>query len=183
MAVILTWPYDVFILTEVRTPVASQNSLARLASTHRCSCLWSQVPPPSPTFAVSPGGTMILAREPWQVRHFAFPALKRWESLSRMVSGNIIGPNQETLTVIAMYGFAESHMLRKNNEDMIKEALASLSCLTNPSLLAGDLNVTRAASPILSSAPNSGMHFLSPLTFQPQCLEMEAGQSRLLLIM
>ena len=105
---------------------------------------------------------MIIAREPWQVRHFAFPALKRWESLSRMVSGNIIGPSQETLTVIAMYGFAESHVLRKNNEDMIQDALAALSRLTNPSLLAGDLNVTREASPILSSASDSGMHFLSP---------------------
>ena len=132
MSVILTWPYDVFILTEVRTPVPAQRALARLVSSHNCACIWSTVPPMSPTFSVSPGRAMILARQPWQVRHLAIPALRKWDMLCGLVSGIIVGPNQEALTIIAMCGFAESHVLRKNSEDMIQDALAALSRLTTP---------------------------------------------------
>ena len=161
---LLSWPYDLFILTEVRTPASAQRTLARIAASHNCSCLWSVVPPPSPTFSVSPGGIMIMARQPWQVRHFAIPALRKWEMLSRMVSGLVMGPSQEKLHVVALYGFAEGHLLRKNNEGMIQDALASLSSLTSPSLLAGDFNITRAASTSLSSAL---LRYSFPLTFIP----------------
>ena len=119
-------------------------------------------PPPSPTFAVSPGGTLIMAREPWIAKAHADPSLEKWRMRSRLAVATLVAPGKPTMRIVAAYGYPESHHSRGANDDMLADIVMSVASQTCPSMLAGDLNVSLQASKSLSLAPTFGVHPISP---------------------
>ena len=51
---ILSLPFDVFCLSEVRASWSAKRAMSRVASAAGFAAVWSNSPPPSPTFRVSP---------------------------------------------------------------------------------------------------------------------------------
>ena len=119
-------------------------------------------PPPSPTFACSPGGTAIFARHEFALHEECVPSLRRWRALGRVVVASIRGHLGEKYVFVACYGLPVSHPQRGTNEVLLSDVLAYLSSLTCPSFLAGDLNDSVHSSPILSMASAIGVHDLTP---------------------
>ena len=161
---LLSLPFECFVLSEVRVPSSSVRSLSlsRVASSLGFSSVFSPSPPPSPSFACSPGGTAIFARHEFALHEECVPSLRRWRALGRIVVASIRGHLGEKYVLVACYGFPVSHPQRGANEVLLSDALAYLSSLTFPSFLAGDLNDSVHTSPILSMASAIGVHDLTP---------------------
>ena len=65
---ILSLPFDVFCLSEVRASWSAKRAMTRVASAAGYAAVWSNSPPPSPTFRISPGGCAIFVRAPLSVQ-------------------------------------------------------------------------------------------------------------------
>ena len=139
-----------------------QKATARRFAADGSSVVWGLPPPPSPTFAVSPGGVAIVARPPWKVRPYMLPALRKWTQMSRMVVARAAHPCHN-LVLLCVYGFPESHPNRSMNEEMLIEAFATMASLTMPAILGGDLNTIHGESLAMVLAEALGILCVSPI--------------------
>ena len=136
-------------------------SLARVASALKCSVVWSNSPPPSPTFAVAPGGCAIFARSPLVMEELRPPALEKWRNEARLCVARVTDSGKRAVCVVACYGYPPSHQGRRANEAFLMDALAFTGRLNYPSLLLGDLNDHPSTSNALAQASIFDMHRLS----------------------
>ena len=114
------------------------------------SLVWGLPPPPSETFAASPGGVALAVKHPYSVR-LMFPALlKRWYDLSRLLVARIAYAQWECVC-ITIYGFPRSHISYPDNEGLIVDVYTFAQGLRTPVIIGGDLNVSIRSSPALSA--------------------------------
>ena len=102
--------------------------------------IWSASPPPSPTFAVAPGGTALLVKTPLVVQAIRPPCLERWFLEARLCIGLVRDSFRLKLVVAVCYGYPRGHPSRCANEAFLRDVLTWLGMLTCPSMLLGDLN-------------------------------------------
>ena len=158
---LLSLPFEIFCFCEVRVPGKSKRSLARVASSHRCSVVWSNSPPPSPTFSVAPGGCAIFVRSPLIMEELRPPALEKWRNEGRLCVARVTDSGRRTVCVVTCYGYPPSHQERRANEALLRDALAFTGELTCPTLLLGDLNDHPSTSHALAQASIFDMHRLT----------------------
>ena len=163
---IVAWPFPLFLLSEVRVSATGQRALERRASREGITCVWSDPPPPSPTFSVSPGGTAILARAPLVAKTQPVPELQQWVSAARVCIARVTYPCVSELSssfvAFVIYGFPESHAERGRNDELLRDVFVSLGAWKSPILVAGDLNTTISHSATLSQADQWGFQRVSP---------------------
>ena len=147
---------DLLLLSEVRASIPQQRSMARRAKRSKYGVIWSDPPPSTTTFEVSPGGTAILARHPIAISKVTVAHTERWESLGRVCAAKIILGNFVAL-VVSIYGFAVSHPMHRLNDVMLKQVFAWIAEQTLPVLLGGDLNTTVGTSDALALATRLGL--------------------------
>ena len=158
LAQILSLPFDVFCLSEVRVAGSSMRALARVASSLGFAVVWSAPPPPSPTFLVAPGGTAILVRQPYVVEEMRVPALERWRSEARICVASVTDAGGMSMCFASCYGYPISHQSRGANEAFIRDTLLFLGRLTCPAVLLGDLNDHPSTSDVLAQSHLAYMH-------------------------
>ena len=159
---ILTMPCQMYALSEVRASVVQVRSLSRAAYSMGFSSVWSASPPPNATSSVSQGGTAIFVKSPLVASPLTAPGCDRWRSRGRARVAKVCDPSGSCIVIIAAYGFPPGHQDRGANEEMFKDLLGTLTSLTCPSILVGDLNSTISDSPTLSLASMIGAVVLSP---------------------
>ena len=120
-----------------------------------------RVPPPSPTFAVSPGGTAIFAKAPCVLQEVRPPSLEMWNLRGRVCVANVIDAVGTVTTFAACYGFPLSHPDRAANEVYLRDVLSTMGGLRCCSVVLGDLNDHPNSSPVLSSSHVLGMFRVS----------------------
>ena len=158
---LLALPFDVFCLSEVRVAGRTMKGLARVASTMGCAVVWSCSPPPSPTFAVAPGGCAIFVRAPLSLEEVRPPALEKWRSQARVCVARVSDSGGRSYCFASCYGFPPSHQDRSANEGYLRVTLVYLGALTCPSVLLGDLNDHPQTSNALAQAHLAGMYRLT----------------------
>ena len=156
---LLSLPFSLFALSEVRLAKPTQASIARRAKSLGFTCIFSGPPPPSPTFAVSPGGTCICAKEELGLRKIQPELLKEWDEKGRLVCGSLAICPQ--LIIACVYGFPPSHPLRHTNEEMIAQIFHWASSLTCAVLLVGDWNESISSCSALALSQQWGLHRLN----------------------
>ena len=87
---------DVLLLSEVRSSVAQQASIACRAFALGYHCVWSRPPPASNTFETPPGGVAILAKQCYALRKLDVQEVASWERVGRAVAA---------LLMIGQYSF------------------------------------------------------------------------------
>ena len=112
----LSLPFLCFVLSEARVPSSSFSHSCLLCCGYRFSACFSPAPPPSPTFACSPGGMVILARHEFALQEQHVPSLQRWRVLGRVVVASLRGPTGEIFVLLACYGLPPSHPQRRLSE-------------------------------------------------------------------
>ena len=130
---ILTLPFEVFCLSEVRASWSAKRAMSRVASAVGFSVVWSNSPPPSPTFSVSPGGCAIFARAPLSLQEIRAPALEKWVSEARLCMAKVSDARRNTWCFASCYGYPISHQSRGANEIFLRDVLTFLGGLTCPS--------------------------------------------------
>ena len=85
-------PFPLLLLSEVRASATGLRSLARRAMRLGITSVWSSPPPPSPTFSVAPGGTVVLAKSPFVAKEQPVPALQGWVSAARLCIARVLFP-------------------------------------------------------------------------------------------
>ena len=161
LAQLLSLPFDILCLSEVRVAARAKKSLARVASSYGFHMVWSGSPPPSPTFSVFPGGTVILARAPLVLQEVRPPVLEKWINKGRVCLAYVIDSVKNKFLVASCYGHPVSHPDRNTNEAYLREVLAYMGAVTCASILMGDLNDHPMTSIAMASASVMGMHRLS----------------------
>ena len=155
---LLALPFDVFCLSEVRTSWTGQRALTRLASSLGFAAIWSVAPPPSPTFAVAPGGCAFFARSPLVVEELRPPALEKWRNEARVCVARILDLGGNSVCVASCYGYPPSHPRREANEAYLRDVLSYLGELKAPSLLLGDFNDHPSTSRVLAQSHTADMY-------------------------
>ena len=158
LAQILSLPFDVFCLSEVRVAGNSMRAQARVASSLGCAVVWSAPPPPSPTFLVSPGGTAILVRQPYMLEEMRVPALEKWRSEARICVASVTDAEGMSMCFASCYGYPISHPNRGANEAYLRDTLSFLGRLMCPAVLLGDLNDHPSTSDVLAQSHLVQMH-------------------------
>ena len=162
LELLLSLPFHLLALTEVRASGSGIKSLSRVAARLGFDSIWSSPPPPSPTFTVSPGGCAFFARSPLSVSTFVMPALQKWVNEARLCVAMITDSAGSKMCIATCYGYPASHPKHSANEDLLRDVLTSLGDLTCPAVLVGDLNTHPNASNVLARALDVGMHRISP---------------------
>ena len=158
---LLSWPFHLYCLSEVRVSAASQKTLEKVAARSKVSCVWSFPPAPSPTFSVSPGGTVIMARKPLVARPVKIPSLRRWITCARLSLACVMSPGAPHLIVASVYGYPEGHDQRGLNDEMLRDIFVELASWTSPVLISGDFNTSVGGSRVLGLANSWGFERMS----------------------
>ena len=121
LSLLLSWGFDILIVSEAR--VASMRSLARVAKAGGYDTIFGPPPPPSPTFAVSPGGLAVFSKLPISLRKLHPLELEQWDASGRLVVVQVVH-GKDGFVIVAVYGFPLSHGEHGTNESLLTDALA-----------------------------------------------------------
>ena len=125
------------------------------------SAVWSNSPPPSPTFLVSPGGCAIFVKTPLVAQEIRAPSLERWVQDARLCIVRVIDAMNNSVYFASCYGYAVSHANRGANEAYLRDVLTYLGGLSSPAVMMGDLNDHPTTSDALAQAHVTGMYRIS----------------------
>ena len=153
---ILALPCEVFCLSEVRASWSAKRSMSRVAAAAGFSAVWSNSPPPSPTFSVSPGGCAIFVRAPLSAQEIRAPALERWVSEAGLCLAKVCDAGRNTWCFASCYGYPVSHQNR-----------GALSAPNHKSQIASDL---KSQSPNRKNFPQIAVSGSSNRTFKSRDL-------------
>ena len=131
LTTILTWPFHVYALAEVRVSSPMQRSLGRRAASEGVSSVWGPPSPPTPSCSMAPGGVAVFAREPWTVKPEPVAALEKWRLRSRLVVTRVCGPSKWNFILICLYGFADGHPEKGANDDLLPPQLSRVLHVPN----------------------------------------------------
>ena len=156
---LLSLPFDVFCFSEVRASWTGKKTMSRVASALGFSAVWSVSPPPSPTFAVSPGGTAIFAKQPLTLEQDLVrpPTLEKWFQEARVCIARVVDAGRMSLCVASCYGYPCSHPSRGTNEAYLRDIVSYMGGLMCPSMC-GDLNDHPSTSEALARMSILHMH-------------------------
>ena len=154
------WNQDIILCSEVRATREGIASLGRRFASKGYHSAFSHSPPPSATFAASPGGTCILAKSPLMLRKLHPPSLKSWHDKGRLVCARIVLPKTSVIA-ICIYGYASGHPLHNTNEILIAETLFWASDLKCGVIVAGDFNESLHSCTALALADQWGFFHLT----------------------
>ena len=163
LEMILTWTFDVYVLSEVRLSHSAQRSVARRAASCGFCAFWSAPPPSSGGFAVPPGGVGVLVSSRFSARKVEAPEIHHWQALGRLVAVRISFQACEVL-VLAIYGFPKSHDMYCQNEVMHAQVSSWIAGLNMAMLLAGDYNETTTSAKLLAMPDLVNLWKVSPDT-------------------
>ena len=90
LAMLLSLPFDVLCLSEVRASYSAKSAMSRIAASNGFTCVWSGSPPPSRTFAVSPGRAAIFARCPLALQEIRPPNLEKCNLRGRVCVAHVM---------------------------------------------------------------------------------------------
>ena len=148
---VLSWNYDVVILSEVRASRVQKAALSRRAGQLGFHIFFSHAPPASPTFETSPGGVAIAVKHGYTLRKIHPPEFCRWHDLGRAVAGVLLHGDY-AVYLGAPYGFPKGHPQQHCNETMLAEIFHWMAGLSTCAIVGGDLNESEGTSTALSLA-------------------------------
>ena len=161
LSLVLSWGFDLLIVSEARVAKAAMKCLARVARASGYDVVFGPAPPPSPTFDVSPGGLAVISKLPISLRRLHPPELDRWDSSGRVVVVQVVN-GRDGFIIVAVYGYPLSHVEHGTNESLLTDSLVWSGKTKAPVLMAGDFNETIRSSPMLAAAGEVGMRRVSP---------------------
>ena len=153
---LLSAGFPLLVCSEIRVPLPSLRSVSRRAFSLGFSSVFSCAPPPSPTFATSPGGVCVFASSEYPCRELRPPILEQWRQKSRIVTA-VVTCGAHAITIIGIYGYPKSHPDVGCNEALFMHVFTWMSQLRNPAIAVGDYNVCVGESQCLSLVSAMGL--------------------------